>query len=63
MTLKQLKTRAKKRGLTIRKYERGEDSYVLVDISTNAVAVPAPTPMTLKQVELWLVDLDNLTDE
>lgn len=57
-TLNQLKTRANKHGLTIRKYERNEDSYMLVDVSYNAIAAPAP--MTLAQVELWLDDLDDL---
>lgn len=61
MTFEKLKTRAKKHGLSIRKYERGEDSYMLVCIKTNCVVAPAP--MTLKEVELWLVDLDNYTDE
>lgn len=57
-TVGQLQYRAKKHGLTIRKFKRGEeDSYMLGDISINAVAAPAP--MTLVQVELWLNDLDN----
>jgi len=60
MTINKLKTRAKKYGLAIRKYERGEDSYVLVDISYNVIA--APYPMTLEQVEMWLDDLDEQSD-
>ena len=55
-TLAQLKKRAKKFGMTIRKYKRGEDGYLLVDVYTNAVA--APEPMTLDEIELWLDDLD-----
>ena len=55
-TLAQLKRRAKKYGMTIRKYKRGEDSYLLVDVYTNAVA--APEPMTLAEIERWLDDLD-----
>ena len=51
-----LKRRAKKHGLTIRNYERGEDSFMLVDVN-NTVAAPAP--MTLDQVDLWLDDLDD----
>lgn len=57
MTLGQLKSKAKKHDMTIYKYERGEDSYMLVDIYLNAVAAPAP--MTLEEVEAWLDDLDN----
>ena len=57
MTLSQLKTRAKKYGMRIRVYERGEDSYMLVDVQTNSVV--APYPMTLEQMEQWLDDLDN----
>lgn len=61
MTLEQLKTRAKKHDLTIRKYQRGEkDSYMLVDAVYNAVVAPAP--MTIEQVEMWLDDLDNQDD-
>lgn len=55
-TLGQLQYRAKKHGLTIRKFKRGEvDSYMLVEDRTNAVVAPAP--MTLVQIELWLNDL------
>lgn len=60
MTISKLKTRAKKYGLAIRKYERGEDSYMLVDIRLNAVGAPAP--MTLEQVEMWLDDLNEQAD-
>lgn len=60
MTINKLKTRAKKHGLAIRKYERGEDSYMLVDVSYNAIV--APYPMTLEQVEMWLDDLDEQND-
>ena len=57
-TVGQLKYRAKKHGMTIRKYRRGaEDEYMLIDIRLNVVAAPAP--MTLAQIELWLDDLDN----
>lgn len=55
-TLQALKRRAEKFGMMIRKYERGEDSYMLVDIATNAVV--APSPMTLIELSLWLGDLE-----
>ena len=61
MTIEQLKRRAKKFGMTIRKYHRREDSFMLVDVSTGGVAAPAP--VTLAQVELWLDDLDNQRDD
>lgn len=60
MSITELKKRAVKRGLMIRKYERGEDSYALVDARLNVVVAPAP--MTLEQVEQWLDDLDNQDD-
>lgn len=60
MTLSTLKRRAKNFDMMIRKFERGEDSYVLVDIYTNAAVAPAP--MTLAEVELWLDDLDAQQD-
>ena len=53
-TRAQLQKRAEKYGMTIRK--RGEDSYLLVDVYTNAVA--APEPMTLAEIEHELDDLD-----
>lgn len=57
-TFGQLQYRAKKHGMTIRKYRRGEeDSYMLIDISKNAIVAPAP--MTLVQINLWLNDLNN----
>ena len=51
-TLSSLKRRAEKYGMTIRKHERGEDSYLLVDIDT------APEPMTLAEIERELDDFD-----
>lgn len=54
MTLNQLKTRAARHDLMIRKDGHGD--YLLVDIQTNGLA--APGPMTLDQVEAWLDDLD-----
>lgn len=60
-TIAQLKTRAKMHNIAIRKYERGEDSYILVDMATNAVV--ATYPLTKEQVESWLDDLDDQDDE
>ena len=59
-SLSELKTKAKEHGLKIRKNERGEDSFMLVDIAANTVTAPAP--MTLEQVENWLDDLDNAAE-
>lgn len=59
-TLQKLKSRAKKFGMMIRKYERGEDSFMLVDIVTNAAVAPAP--MTLAELSLWLGDLEARKD-
>lgn len=59
-TLAQLKKRAKNFGIAIRKYERGEDSYVLADMTTGAVV--ATYPMTKDQVIQWFDDLDNQQD-
>lgn len=42
--------------MIIRKYERGEDSYILVDARLNAAVSP---DMTLEQLETWLDDLDR----
>ena len=58
-TLAQLKRRAKKYGMTIRKYERSEDSYLLVDVYTNAAV--APEPMTLAEIERELDDNKKLS--
>ena len=55
-TLSTLKRRAEKYGMTIRKHERGEDSYLLVDVYTNAAV--APEPMTLAEIERELDDFD-----
>lgn len=61
-TLNQLKARAQKHGMTIRKYERGEDnSFALVDFRLNDVATPAP--MALAQIEMWLDDLEKQSTE
>ena len=51
-----IKTRAKHHDLMLRK-DRRSGGYYLVDVSGNYLA--APGPMTLKEVELWLDDLDN----
>lgn len=56
MTLKELKTRAKRHDMMIRK--DGKGNYLLVNIGTNIAA--APGPMTLDQVEAWLDDVDKL---
>lgn len=55
MTENELRTRAKHLGLMIRK--DGHGGYLLVDISTNAMA--APGPMTLEQVEMWLEEVEG----
>ena len=55
-TLSSLKRRAEKYGMTIRKHERGEDSYLFVDLDTNAAV--APEPMTLAEIERELDDFD-----
>ena len=55
MTLNQLKTRAKRHDMIIRK--DGHGGYLLLDPSTNTLA--APGPMALEQVALWLDDLDS----
>ena len=58
-TLEQLRRRAKKHGLTIRKVFRGDDdSYCLVDMRTNAV-VSYPTELPLARIEQWLDELDK----
>ncbi len=55
-----LEGRAKNHGLKIRKCNRDEDSFMLVDIAANTVTAPAP--MTLEQVEKWLDDLDKAAE-
>ena len=59
-TRAQLERRARKHGDTIRKFKRGEDSYMLVDIQYNAVV--SNYPLTLAEVEQWLDDLDSAND-
>ena len=56
MKLEELKKRAREHDMIIRKYERGEDSYILVDARLNAAVSP---DMTLEQLETWLDDLDR----
>ena len=57
-TLGQLQYRAKKHGITIRKFKRGEeDSYMLIGISKDEII--ALGPMTLVEIELGLNDLEN----
>ena len=60
--LVQLKTRAFKHGLAIRKLRRGdEDSYCVVDMRTNAV-VSYPTEMPLAAIEQWLDEMNDETE-
>lgn len=54
MNENQLRTRAKRLGLMLRK--DGHGGYLLADISTNTLA--ATGPMALEQVGLWLDDLE-----
>ena len=54
-----IKTRAKHHDLMLRK-DRRSGGYYLVDVYGNYLT--APGPMTLKEVELWLDDLDNQAD-
>lgn len=56
MTLNQLKTRAARYDLMIRKDGHGD--YLLVDKYTNCLM--ASGPMTLEQVEAWLEDLEHI---
>ena len=58
-TLAQLKRRARIHSLQIHKYERGENSFVLVDRRTNAVI---STPMPFDDIETYLDDLAANTD-
>ena len=60
MTLSQLRRRIRRHNMFIGIYERGDDSYILFDIYTGEVA--APYPMTIKQIELWLDELDKKAD-
>ena len=50
-TLQQLRRRASKHCLLIRKYERGEDSWMVQDYDRFVVS---PYPLTLEQVAEWL---------
>lgn len=54
-TIAQLEKRAEKFGMTIYK-AHGKDSYLLIDVATNAVV--SPEPMTLAELELELDDFD-----
>ena len=56
-TLSTLKRRAEKYGMTIRKHERGEDSYSFVEKRTALAIEPYPLPLEL--IERWLDNLDN----
>lgn len=53
LKLQQLRRRAKKLGLSLRNYERGEDAFIVVNPAINAV-VPYPVPMTLEQIAACL---------
>lgn len=55
MSENQIRARAKRHGLALRKSRR-TDGYLLVDLRGNFLA--APSSMTLEQVEQWLDDLD-----
>lgn len=52
--IRQLRRRAQRHGLLIRK---NRDGYILVDSNTNGLS--APGPMSLEQVGLWLDDLES----
>lgn len=54
-TLATLRMVAKKHGLLIKNYK---DGYVLVDMSTGAVAVPN-YPMTFDELHAWLRDIEE----
>lgn len=56
-TRAQLERRASKHGLTIRKFERGEELYMLVNLEINAVI--GAYPLSLEQIEQRLDELDN----
>ena len=58
-TLNQLKRRAAKHDMTIRK--NGED-YMIVDIHTNGL-LSHPQSISLKAVEEWLDDLENQSED
>ena len=60
-TLADLKARAKKHGLIVRKFD--DDSYILAWRDTNSAPADVPTPLTLEQVASWLDDLDDSDDE
>ena len=61
-TLEQLRRRARKHGLLIHKYTRGEDAFIIVDARINGV-VSYPIPLTLEQVEEWFDDYEREDDE
>ena len=56
-SLSELKTKAKEHGLMICKNERGEDSFMLVDMQTNFVQ--DPYPLTLEEIEATIDNLDS----
>lgn len=61
--LAQLKTRAYKHGLAIRKLKRGDDdSYCVVDMRRN-VTVSCPTEMPLAGIAQWLDAYEAEADE
>lgn len=53
-----IRNRAKKLDLMVRKDGHGE--YFLVDPHINGVV--APGPMTLEQLDSWLTDLENQSE-
>lgn len=57
ITETQIKARAKRHGLALRKDRRTGD-FSLVDLWGNYLA--APGPLTLTEAALWLDDLDKL---
>ena len=56
-SLSELKAKAKNHGLAIRKYERGEDSFMFVDMRTNFAV--DPYPLTFEELAAWLDKLDD----
>lgn len=55
-TRTQLEKQAEKRGVAIY-FAPANETYLLVDIRTNAPVTPKP--LTLEQLETWLDDLDR----
>ena len=58
-TLKQLRNRAAKHGLRIRKNENG---FMVVDARINGV-VSYPNSLPLEEIEKWLDDFENANED